>query len=108
MNRFMGFIRSWRRGEADVVGANVLDEEQLPAGSQHSLQLAQCPRLIADAAEHQCRYDDVEAVVVEGKVLGWRSEHDCVRCHFPGPSFEASQHRALRASVIVSDSTSRP
>jgi len=37
-------------GRAGVIGAQVLDEQQAAAGTQHPAQLAQRPRLVVDAA----------------------------------------------------------
>ena len=54
-------------------------KQQLTARAQHSVQLAQRSRLVVDAAQHEGRDDDVEAGVLEGKVLGRSAQHRRLR-----------------------------
>ena len=55
--------------EVRIVGANVLEEEEAPSGTQDATNLAERPLLIG-AAEHERRDDGVEARVLEGQILG--------------------------------------
>ena len=54
--------------QARVLGADVLDEEQLAAGPQHPRRLGQRRPRVGDRAEDQGRDRGVEAVVVEAAV----------------------------------------
>ena len=80
------------------------------AGAQHPAQLAQRPGLVVDAAQDQRGHRHVEAVVVEGKVLGRRAQdpwRPAARCSLDGLR---SRRRSIGGcgSVIVSDVTAGP
>src|SRR5436190_5723961 len=55
--------------EVRILGADVLEEEETPSGTQDTANLAERPLLIG-TAEHERRDDDVEARVFEGQILG--------------------------------------
>src|SRR5690348_14421181 len=57
----------------------MLDEQQSAAGPQYATQLPQGTRLIVDRAEHQRRYDDVKALVVERQILRRRAQQLRIR-----------------------------
>ena len=57
-------------GEALVVGAYVLDEQQAPAGLEHPVEFAKRSRLVVDRAQDEGGDGDVEAVVLERQILG--------------------------------------
>ena len=80
-------------GELWVVGAHVLQEEQLPAGSQHAMDLAQRARLVVDAAQHECGDDGVEGIVLERQILGRRAQHPSLRDVLAGVALEPADHR---------------
>ena len=96
-SRFSQFSRSCRRAGARVVGPDVLDEQQAAAGAQHPAQLPQRPGLIVDTAQDQRGHGHVEAVVVEGQVLGRRAQDRGVRAVRADGALQAAQHRGLRA-----------
>ena len=62
-------------GQPGIAGADVLDEEQLPAGAQHPADLAQRPRLVADPAQHEGGHDGVKGAVLEREVFGGRPQN---------------------------------
>ena len=83
-------------GRARVARPDVLDEQQAAAGAQHPAQLPQRPGLVVDTAQDQRGDRHVEAVVVEGKVLGWRAQDPGGRALLAGPALQAAQHRGVR------------
>ena len=66
------------------------------AGTQHPAQLAQRPGLVVDAAQDQRGHGHVEAVILEGKVLGRRAQDRSVRAVLMDGALQAAQHRRLR------------
>ena len=83
-------------GQARVVGAQVLEEQELTTGPEHSSQLAQRPRLVVHPAQHQRGHRDVERAVLERKVLGRGAQHLRGRGLLVGLALQAAQHRRLR------------
>ena len=59
-------------GELGVVGADVLQEQELSPGPQHAPHLGQRSVRVADRAQSECRDGRVERVVLEGQRLGGR------------------------------------
>jgi hypothetical protein len=83
-------------GRARVAGPDVLYEQQAAAGAQHPAQLPQRPGLVVDPAQDQRGHGHVEAVVVEGKVLGRRAQDPGGRAPLARPALQAAQHRGVR------------
>ena len=81
---------------AGVAGPDVLDEQQAAAGPQYPPEFPQRPGLVVDTAQDQRGHGDVEAVVVEGQVLGRRAQHPGVWALRVNRALQAAQHRRLR------------
>ena len=81
--------------QGGVLGAQVLEEQEPPAGTQHPAQLAQGPGLVIDPAQDQRRDRHVEGVVLEREVLGRGAQHRRGRALLMDPPFQAPQHRGL-------------
>jgi hypothetical protein len=56
--------------EPASVGADVLEEAELPAGPEHAADLAQGGTLVGDGAQHQRRNRSVERPVVGRQLVG--------------------------------------
>src|SRR5262249_17368108 len=57
-----------------LVGADVLDKHELPARTEHPVDLAERLRLIVDAADDKRRHNGAEGVVGERQLLGTCTE----------------------------------
>jgi hypothetical protein len=82
-------------GQGGVVGAQVLDKQELAAGPQHPPQLPQRPGLIIDPAQDQRRDRRVEGVIVEREIFGRRAQDSGGRAMLTDVSLQPPQHRRL-------------
>ena len=74
----------------------MLDEQQPAAGLQHAANLAECARLVLDAAEDERRDGDVELAVLERQLLRRRAHQlDGAGMLLDAP-FELARHVAIR------------
>ena len=66
-------LRALRERLLAGASGDVLDEQQAAAWAQHPAQLPQRPGLVVDPAQDQRGHRHVEALVIEGQVLGRRA-----------------------------------
>jgi hypothetical protein len=82
-------------GQALVVGADMLDEQEASAGPEHPAQFAQRARLVVDCAQDEGGDDHVEAVVLEREILGGGAQEPNLRRTVRQSLLQAAHHGFL-------------
>src|SRR5207253_4260153 len=82
--------------EPRLIGAHVLDEQKATSGLQHATKLPQRPRLVVHRAKDEGRDGDVEALVLEGQVLGRRTEEERRGRALAEPPLQSAHHGRFR------------
>ena len=107
MNRLMPFMRSCLRASLGSSDRTCSMKRSRPPGRKYPAQLPQGAWLVVHPAEHQGRDGGVEGVVLEGKVLGRRTQDGGFR-RLPRTFRSRRRSMGISGSVIVSDSTPGP